>query len=120
MDVRQIIGRLLAVVVIAGLVTAPLVTPVAARALSNSEMTDMSAMSAMSADMPCCPDKQKSNDCHDCPIVAMCVSSMQAVPAMAVTILIRHPTRALLFAFDDMISDGLDRPPPDQPPRNLA
>jgi hypothetical protein len=39
---------------------------------------------------------------------------------MAVAILIRHPTRALLVAFDDVISDGLDRPPPDHPPRNLA
>ena len=117
MDVRRLIGRLLAVFVIAGLVTAPLVTPVAASALSISEMT---GMATMSADMPCCPAKQKSNDCHDCPIVGMCVSSMQAVPAMAVAILIRHPTRALLVAFDDVIYAGLDRPPPDHPPRNLA
>ena len=116
MDVRRLIGRLLSVFVIAGLVSAPLVTPVVASALSISEMT---GMSTMSADMPCCPDKQ-SNDCHDCPVVAMCVSSMQAVPAMAVAILIRHPTRALLVALDDVISDGLDRPPPDHPPRNLA
>ena len=108
MDVRRLIGRWLAVFLIAGLVTAPLVSPAAARGLHNSELT---GMSTMSADMPCCPDKQRSNDCHDCSVVAMCVSSMQAVPAMVVAILIRHPTRALLFALDDVISDGLDRPP---------
>ncbi len=116
MGFRRILNFALAVSVIAGLVTAPMVTPAAAKPLSNSEMT---GMSTMSADMPCCPDRQKSNDCHNCPIVGMCVSSMQAVPAMAVAILIRHPTRALLVAFDDMISDGLDRPPPDHPPRSL-
>lgn len=117
MGFRRLLNFALAVVVIAGLVAAPLVTPAAARVLPNSEMTDMSSMSA---DMPCCPDKQKSKDCHDCPVVAMCVSSMQAMPAAAAAILIRHPTRARLVAFDDVISDGLDRPPPDQPPRNLA
>ena len=117
MGFRRLLNFALAVFVIAGLVAAPLVTPVAAKPLSNSEMT---GMAAMSADMPCCPDKQKSNDCHDCPVVAMCVSSMQAMPVAAVAILIRHPTRALLVSFDDIISEGLDRPPPDQPPRNLA
>lgn len=117
MGFRRLLNFALAVFVIAGLVAAPLVTPVAAKPLSNSEMT---GMAAMPADMPCCPDKQKSNDCHECPVVAMCVSSMQAMPVTAGAILIRHPTRALLVAFDDIISEGLDRPPPDQPPRNLA
>jgi hypothetical protein len=117
MDFHRLVSRLFALFIIWGLVTAPLVTPAAARAPSISEMT---GMSAMSADMPCCPDKQKRNDCHDCPAVAMCVSPMQAVPAVAGAILMRHPRRAPLVAFDDMISDGLDRPPPDQPPRNLV
>jgi hypothetical protein len=39
---------------------------------------------------------------------------------MAAAILIRQPTRALLVALDDTISDGLDRPPPDHPPRSLV
>jgi hypothetical protein len=54
-------------------------------------------------------------------MVAMCVSAfLQAAPAMAAAILIRQPTRALLVALDDTISDGLDRPPPDHPPRSLV
>lgn len=110
---------MLAVLVIAGLVTAPLVTPAAAQRLSAAAM---SGMAMMSGDMPCCPDQQPSNDCHDCALVAMCISTfMQANPDMAAAaILIRQPTRTLLAAYDDALSDGLDRPPPDHPPRTLV
>jgi hypothetical protein len=115
---------MLAVLVIAGLVTAPLVTPEAAQRLSAATMSDitMNDMAMMSGDMPCCPDQQPSNDCHDCALVAMCISTfMQANPDMAAAaILIRQPTRTLLAAHDDALSDGLDRPPPDHPPRTLV
>lgn len=118
MGVCRLIGRLLAVLVIAGLVVAPLVTPAAAMGLSGS---GMGGMASMSGDMPCCPDHQKSNDCHDCTVVAMCITTfVQAAPAMVGAILIRQPTRTLPFALDDTISDGLDRPPPDHPPRTLV
>jgi hypothetical protein len=118
MNVRRLIGRLLAILIIAGLVAVPLASPAAAMGLSGSGMSDMMSMSG---DMPCCPDTQKSNTCQDCPMVAMCVSAfLQAAPAMAAAILIRQPTRALLVALDDTISDGLDRPPPDHPPRSLV
>jgi predicted exporter len=45
MNLRRLIGRLLAVFVIVGLVAAPLVTPAAAKRLPAGEMSDMSAMS---------------------------------------------------------------------------
>jgi hypothetical protein len=57
MNLRRLIGRLLAVFVIVGLVAAPLVTPAAAKRLPVAEMSDMSAMSG---DMPCCPGGQKN------------------------------------------------------------
>src|SRR4051812_35620566 len=118
MDLRRPIGRLLAVFVIAGLVTAPLVTPVAASAPSISEMT---GMPTMSADMPCCPDDQKNKNCQDCPLVAMCVlKTTQAGPSEAFALPLRHAIRTSHSVADDAVGDGLVRPPPDQPPRTLA
>ena len=117
MDFCRFISRLLAIFAIAGLVASPLVTPAAAKLLSAAEMSDMSAMSA---DMPCCPDTQKSNDCRDCPLRAMCTLTVaQAEPPMATEILAPPPTRRPFSAFNDMIADSLDGSPPDHPPRIL-
>ena len=118
MNVRRLIGRLLAVFVIVGLVAAPLVTPAAAKRLAVAEMTDMSAMSG---DMPCCPDGQKNNGCHDCPLVAMCMLTIvQAEPPLASGIRAPLPTRSLFSVLDDLIVDGLIGSPPDHPPRTLT
>ena len=118
MDFYRFISRLLVVFAIIGLVVLPLATPAAAKLLQAAEMSDMSTDMAMSADMPCCPDTQKSNDCKDCPLRAMCTLNVaQAEPPMAVGVVTPLPTRKLFSAFDDRIADGLDRPPPDQPPR---
>jgi hypothetical protein len=115
MNLRRLIGRLLAVFVIVGLVTAPLVTPAAAKRLAAAEMTDMAAMSG---DMPCCPDGQKNNSCQDCPLVAMCMLTIaQAEPSPTNGIQISFQTRRLSFALDDLIADGLIGSPPDHPPR---
>ena len=80
-------------------------------------MTDMS----MSADMPCCPDEQKSKDCRDCPVVAMCIlKTAQAAPPAAAALPLRHAILTQHLVADDVLGDGLDRPPPDHPPRTLA
>jgi hypothetical protein len=101
-----------------GLASAPLVAPAAAKGPSMVEMTDMSAMSA---DMPCCPDGQKSKDCQDCPLVAMCVlKTSQAGPSMTFALPVRYAIRTAHSVLDDAPADGFDRPPPDQPPRILA
>ncbi len=97
---------------IVGLVAAPLVTPAAAKPPAAAEMT------AMSGDMPCCPDGQKSNNCQDCPLVAMCMLTIaQAEPSPANAIQITFQTCRLSFALDDLIADGLIGSPPDHPPR---
>lgn len=115
MDVRRLIGRLLAVLVIVGLVFAPLVTPAAAKRLAAVEMTNMNAMSG---DMPCCPAGQKGNDCQDCPLVAMCMLNIaQVEPFPTNGIQISYQIRRLSFALDDSIADGLIGTPPDHPPR---
>src|SRR5260370_35208031 len=72
MNFGRFICRFLAIFVIAGLVSQPLVTPAGAKQRPVAEMT---GMSAMSADMPCCPDEQKKNDCQECPL-PMCALMM--------------------------------------------
>ena len=116
MLLRLLIARLLAIAVIAGLSLAPLATSAAALAVSG-----MVGMSSMSADMPCCPDEQKSGDCRDCPLIAMCVlKTVQAGPSLAAAMPLRHAIRTAHSVSDDVFADGLDRPPPDHPPRTLA
>jgi hypothetical protein len=115
MNLRRLIGRLLAVFVIVGLVAAPLVTPVAAKRLSVVEMSDMADMSG---DMQCCPDGQKNKSCPDCPLVAMCMMTIAlAEPFPTNSIQISFQTRRLSFALVDLTADGLIGDPPDHPPR---
>jgi hypothetical protein len=115
MVLRRLVARFLAISVIAGLILAPLVTPAAVKA------SEAGGMSSMSADMPCCPDEQKSKDCQDCPLVAICVlKNAQAGPSLASAMPLRHAIRTSYSVLDDVPADGLNRPPPDHPPRNLV
>lgn len=118
MDFRWFLNLALAVFVTAGLAVAPLVAPVPAKEPSVSEMADMSTMSA---DMPCCPDAQNSKNCQDCPLIAMCIlKTVQAGPSLAAAMPVRHGIRTVHSVFDDAPADGLNRPPPDHPPRYLV
>ena len=115
MNLRRLIGHLLAILVIVGLVVAPLVTPVAAKRLPVGEMSDMAAMPG---DMPCCPDGQKNNSCQDCPLVAMCMLTIaQAGPFPTNGVEVSFETRRLSYALVDLFADGLMGAPPDHPPR---
>ena len=118
MNLRRLIGRLLAVFVIVGLVAAPLVTPAAAKRLPVGEMSDMAAMSG---DMPCCPDGQKNKSCQDCPLIAICMLTIalaNSSPTSAIQV--SFLTRTLSFALVDLTADGLIGAPPDHPPRILT
>lgn len=115
MSFRRFLSRLVVVFVIAGLISAPLVTPAAAKLRSVVEMTDMSAMSG---EIPCCPDGQKNNNCQDCPLVAMCMLTIaQSEPSSTNGIPVSFQTRTLFFVLDDLRADGLIGAPPDHPPR---
>src|ERR1700722_15813127 len=117
MDFRWLLKLGLAVFVTVGLAVAPLVTPAAVAQPYMGGMMDMS----MSADMPCCPDGQKSKDCQDCPLVAICVlKTAQAGPSLASALLVRHAIRTAHSVLNDAPAAGLDHPPPDQPPRILV
>jgi hypothetical protein len=117
MNLRRLLNLVFAVLVTVGLAWAPLATPAASAHPQMAGMTDMSA----SGDMPCCPDEQKSKHCQDCPLVAMCVlKTAQAGPSITEALPLRYAIRTTHAVRDDVVADGLDRPPPDQPPRNLA
>jgi hypothetical protein len=120
---RLFITRLLAIMIVAGLAVAPVAAPAAMQAsiMHASMAAEMTDMSSMAADMPCCPDEQKSKTCTDCPVIAMCVlTTAQVAPPEAMALPVRHAVRTTHALRDDVFADGLDRPPPDQPPRNLA
>jgi hypothetical protein len=121
MLLRRLITPLLAISIIAGLAFAPLAVPAAAKALAAADRVDhVAGMSSMSADMPCCPDEQNSKDCQDCPLIAICMlKTIQAGPSLAAAMPVRHAIRTTHSVRDDVFADGLDRPPPDHPPRNL-
>jgi hypothetical protein len=109
---------MLAVFVISGLALAPLVISAAG---GSSAVPSASNMSAKSGDMPCCPDEEKSKDCQDCPLIAICaLKTTQAGPFLTAALPLRHAIRTMHSVLNDAPSDGLSRPPPDHPPRNLA
>lgn len=127
MDIRQLFKLLLALLVTAGLMMAPLATPAAARDLLSAAGMQMASMAddpdiaEMTSNMPCCPDQQKkSPDCQDCPLLAVCMLQvLLAGPSTSVMALSRR-LGGQLRPLNDIIADGLARPPPDHPPRTLA
>jgi len=117
MGLRRLLNLVFSVFVTVGLVLSPLATPAASAHPQMAGMTDMSA----SGDMPCCPDQPKGKDCQDCPLVAMCVlKTAQAGPSASEALPLRHAIRTTHAVRNDAPADGLTRPPPDHPPRNLA
>ncbi|MGT2440945.1 hypothetical protein ACU4GH_39880 [Bradyrhizobium betae] len=115
MKLGRLIRSVLATLVVAGLALAPLAGPAAAL------RTSMPGMSmAQSGDMPCCPDKQKSDDCKDCPLLALCMLKNVMADAAAAATVVRTAVHTTRLVFDDTAADGLDRPPPDHPPRTLV
>jgi hypothetical protein len=128
---RQItIRRLLAILVVAGLVLAPLSRPVMAAAAAHAAMADeamaddmsTSAMSdEMAGDMPCCPSKAPAPiDCDKCLYMAACMSQFLAGPTGAI---FRAPFAAssqIARPQNDFWPDGLGHSPPWHPPRTLV
>ena len=116
MNLRRLLNLVFAVLVTAGLAMAPLVSPAAAAPGKASGMTEIS----MSPDMPCCPD-QNSMDCQDCPLIAMCVlQSAQAGAPTIAALPVRYAVRTTHVVIEEIFAAGLDRPPPDHPPRTLT
>jgi hypothetical protein len=114
------LNLLIALSVAAGLLSMPFAPPVHAKS-GLPVVTSSDEMEAMAEDMPCCPHEQKSKPCEDCPLLGICLAkSTQMNPAASAILLDRTSIHAVLLGADDVIADGLERPPPDHPPRILV
>ena len=110
------LARLLANLLIAGLVFAPLSAP----ANTGMGMGASMATAEMSADMPCCPDKSVPMDCDQCPLMAICMVTNFQEPSPAGVIEIRPVTVRLLAPRSDPEAESLGQHPPPRPPRSLV
>ncbi len=115
MKLERVIRAIIATLVVAGLAVAPL-GPAAAAQLSGPVPSDMT----MPAHMPCCPDEQQTDDCKDCPLLAICMLKNVMADHAFATIVVHLAGHTELAGLDDPLLVGLDTPPPDHPPRNLA
>lgn len=120
-NVRELFGLLLAVLVAAGLTIAPLATPAAAAHSMTDKTTQMADMSDVTAGMPCCPSKAPAPvDCDKCVFMAACMSQLLAGPPAAT---FRPPfavSGSIAPLQNDFWPDGVGRPPPEHPPRTLV
>jgi len=113
--------RLLAVLVIVGLVIAPLTARANTGATASMAMTSMSDdTAAMSEDMPCCPDKSAPVDCDQCPLMALCVSTTLQAPLPAGVAEIQAVTLRMLLPGSDPEVESVGYSPPPKPPRSLV
>ena len=111
--------RLLAVLVIVGLVIAPLSARANTAGMASMAMTSMSdGAAAMSDDMPCCPDKSMPVDCDQCPLMALCASTTSQAPLLANVTEIQSVTLRLLIPGSDPEVEGVGYSPPPKPPRS--
>ncbi|WOH47967.1 hypothetical protein [Bradyrhizobium sp. sBnM-33] len=112
--------RLLAIFVIVGLVLAPLTARANRGAMAPMAMAAMSDdAAAMSDDMPCCPEKSAPVDCDQCPLMALCVSTLQA-PLPAGIAEIQPVTLRTLLPGSDPEVESLGYSPLPKPPRSLV
>jgi hypothetical protein len=115
--VSLIISRLLAIFLIAGLVTAPLGAPAAAQPVASGSMD----MTSMSDEMPCCPSKAPAPaDCDQCVLMAGCMSKcFTGMPATTFSPFL-IASHEIALQRNDSRPDGLGHPPPEHPPRTLV
>ena len=107
------LGRLLAILLIAGLVFAPF-SPRA----NAAEAAPMAA-AEMSTEMPCCPDNPAPVECDQCPLMAICMVQIFQEPSSAGVIELRPVTVRLLAPRSDPEAESLGQHPPPRPPRLL-
>src|ERR1700688_3460934 len=113
---------------IAGLVFAPLSSPVMAGAMPDAAMSEMANDMSMSAsademanDMPCCPSKAPAPiGCDKCVFMAACTTNCFVGTTMALFQPLFAVSAGLARPQNDFWPDGLGHPPPEHPPRTLV
>jgi hypothetical protein len=126
MVLSRLFRLIIALIVTAGLLSAPFAAPSFAKShasVARDMHADTQAMSsdtqAMPADMACCPDEGKSNNCASCPLMALCMLSTSIpLPADTSALVTREALRKTFSARDDAWVQGLAGYPPDHPPRS--
>jgi hypothetical protein len=113
----SVLPRLLSILAIAGLLSAPVATPLAAVTFADAPMADMASITD---GMPCCPHQEPSiPDCQkNCPFAALCTA--QCIPAVAAeaAFLIRKLAQAKpLSLYNEMLRDQRYVATPQRPPR---
>jgi hypothetical protein len=116
---RRFLNLLIALSVAAGLLSMPFAPPMHAKS-GPPVVTSSDEMEAMAEDMPCCPHEQKSKACEDCPLLGICLAKSTQINPAAAAVVLDRSIHAVLLGADDVIADGLERPPPDHPPRILV
>ena len=118
MDPSKVFNWLIAVVVAAGLLAAPLSAP----GMAASQMAAAAdEMQAMADDMSCCPQQdQKAKDCGSCPFVALCMLTITMPPPGGGAMVDRTFSLGTFALPDDLLIDGLGEHPPDHPPRTIV
>lgn len=115
------LSRLLAILLIAGLVFAPFSGPAnAGQGMDMAAPMAAAETAEMAADMPCCPDKSVPMDCDQCPLMAICMVQNFHEPSSAGMIEIRPVTVRMLAPASDPQGDSLGQHPPPRPPRPLV
>jgi hypothetical protein len=121
---RITIRRLLSILVIAGLVLAPLSRPVMAETSSDASMQAMmgdTSAEAMATDMPCCPSEAPAPEgCDKCVFMAACMTKCFSGMTMTVFQPLFMVSTGLAHLQDDFWRDGLRHTPPEHPPRTLV
>ncbi|RUU96974.1 hypothetical protein EOB36_28330 [Mesorhizobium sp. M6A.T.Cr.TU.017.01.1.1] len=120
MKIWIIFPRLLSILAVVSLLTAPMVTASAALTMVVEPAASMADMASMPDSMPNCPDEsQPAPDCQkSCPLTALCVAKCFPSASTAAAIMLARLSQADLLAPGDR--DGRDlpaSPPPPRPPR---
>lgn len=118
---RTLLPRMLAVLAVLSLVSAPMVTPsAAAMKVANPTATTMAHMESMPDGMPC-PSNQRQQppDCHkSCPLATLCCAKcFPSASTTAAIMLIRLSAADVIAPGNNVGRDLLPNPPPPRPPR---
>lgn len=119
MHPRKVFNWLIALVVAAAFVAAPMSAPTMAASQIAAAADEMQTMAD---DMPCCPEQdQKARDCGSCPFVALCMLTITMPPPDGSGALIDRAVSLTAYALpDDSLIDGLGEHPPHHPPRTIV
>jgi len=118
-NIQSLLPRLLSILAILSLLTAPMAAPSAA-AMGDAPMMATEGMASMAEGMPCCPpQKQPQPDCQQsCPLATLClVKCFPSAAAAASQERAIFVSVILLPARNDAARDLFSDPPPPRPPR---